>query len=257
MQNQIQVFENKEFGEIRTVEIDGQVWFIGKDVAEILGYERPTKAVQDHVDGEDKDVVPIQDSIGRRQNTPVINESGLYSLILSSKLPAAKAFKRWVIAEVLPVLRKTGGYVGNDELFINTYLPFADENTKSLFSATLLTIRQLNNQIEVMKPKAEFFDAVADSSDAIDIGSAAKVLNMGIGRNRLFELMRNESILMSNNQPYQSYIDRGYFRTVEQKYSKPDGSTHIYIKTLVYQKGLDYIRKIVATQVPTYEKEGA
>ena len=97
-----------------------------------------------------------------------------------------------------------------------------------------------------MKPKAEFFDAVADSKDAIDIGSTAKVLNMGIGRNRLFELLRNEGVLMANNQPYQAYIDRGYFRTIEQKYTKPDGSTHIYIKTLVYQRGLDYIRQLVA-----------
>ena len=85
MQNPIQVFENKAFGKIRTVDTDGQVWFVGKDIAEVLGYERPTKAVQDHVDDEDKDVVPIRDSIGRMQNTPVINESGLYSLILSSK----------------------------------------------------------------------------------------------------------------------------------------------------------------------------
>jgi len=131
-------------------------------------------------------------------------------------------------------------------LFISTYLPFADESTKAMFSVTLSTIRQQNKQIETMKPKAEFFDAVADSKDAIDIGSTAKVLNMGIGRNRLFELLRNEGVLMHNNQPYQSFIDRGYFRTIEQKYTKPDGSTHIYIKTLVYQRGLDYIRKIVA-----------
>lgn len=108
--NELQIFDNPKFGEIRTLTIDGEPWFVGKDVAEILGYERPTKAIADHVDSEDKDEVPIQDSIGRMQKTPAINESGLYSLILSSKLPVAKDFKRWVTSEVLPAIRKTGTY---------------------------------------------------------------------------------------------------------------------------------------------------
>lgn len=108
--NELRIFNNADFGEIRTVEQDGNIWFVGKDVAEALGYERPTKAVQDHIDEEDKDVVPIQDSIGRKQNTPIINESGLYSLVLSSKLPKAKAFKRWITSEVIPSIRKTGSY---------------------------------------------------------------------------------------------------------------------------------------------------
>ncbi len=93
--------------------------------------------------------------------------------------------------------------------------------------------------------RAHFFDAVASSKDAIDLGSAAKVLNMGIGRNRLFEILREEKVLMSNNQPYQTFIDRGYFRTIEQKYTVPSGETRISIKTLVYQKGLNYIRKVI------------
>ena len=108
--NELQVFNNSEFGELRTVTIDSEPWFVGKDVATALGYERATKAVQDHVDNEDIDDVPIQDPIGRMQKTLIINESGLYSLILSSKLPTAKRFKRWVTAEVLPTLRKTGSY---------------------------------------------------------------------------------------------------------------------------------------------------
>ncbi len=107
----IKIFENPEFGEIRALEIDNEPWFVGKDVAVALGYERGTKAVQDHVDLEDKCAVPIQDSTGRMQNTPIINESGLYSLILSSKLPSAKRFRRWVTSEVLPLIRKTGGYI--------------------------------------------------------------------------------------------------------------------------------------------------
>jgi anti-repressor protein len=106
---------------------------------------------------------------------------------------------------------------------------------------------RLTQENRLMLPKAEFFDQVADSKDAIDLGTAAKVLNMGIGRNRLFEVLRDKHILMNDNKPYQTYIDRGYFRTVEQKYTKPDGSTCISIKTLVYQKGLNYIRNILKT----------
>lgn len=108
--NNLQIFKNKEFGEIRTVSIDNEPWFVGKDVATALGYERATKAIQDHVDFEDKDEVPIQDSIGRMQKTPVISESGLYALIFGSKLESAKRFKHWVTSEVLPSIRKTGSY---------------------------------------------------------------------------------------------------------------------------------------------------
>ena len=115
--DKIQIFENPEFGLVRTLEVNGEPWFVGKDVATILGYERATKAVADHVDTEDKDEVPIQDSIGRMQSTPIINESGLYSLILSSKLPKAKEFKRWVTSEILPGIRKHGAYMTDEALY--------------------------------------------------------------------------------------------------------------------------------------------
>lgn len=107
--NELQVFKF-ENNQVRTVLINDEPYFVGKDVASVLGYERATKAIQDHVDDEDKDVVPIQDSIGRMQNTPIINESGVYALVFGSKLPGAKKFKRWVTKEVLPTIRKTGGY---------------------------------------------------------------------------------------------------------------------------------------------------
>lgn len=107
--NELTIF-NFENNDVRTQVINDEPWFVGKDVAEILGYERPTKAISDHVDEEDRDEVPIQDSIGRMQNTPIINESGLYSLVFKSQLPSAKKFKRWVTSEVLPAIRKTGSY---------------------------------------------------------------------------------------------------------------------------------------------------
>lgn len=115
-QHELTIFCNEEFGQVRTLLIDEEPWFVGKDVAGILGYERATKAIRDHVDEEDVDEIPIQDSIGRMQNTPIINESGMYSLILSSKLSNARKFKHWVTAEVLPAIRKTGSYCQTKEL---------------------------------------------------------------------------------------------------------------------------------------------
>jgi len=254
MQNNIiQVFESNEFGKLEVLMIGGKPYFPAKEVAETLGYAKSRNAIERHCPHALKRGVGVQTGV-KADGTPsfqtvektFISEGDLYRLIIRSKLPAAVRFEAFICDVVIPTIRQTGGYIGNDELFINTYLPFADEGTKSMFAATLQTIRDQNKHIEGMKPKAEFFDTVATSKDAIDIGSTAKVLNMKIGRNRLFELLRNEGILMSNNQPYQTYIDRGYFRTIEQKYTRPDGSTHIYIKTMVFQRGLNFIRQIVA-----------
>lgn len=129
--NELTVFNNEEFGEIRTITIDGEPWFVGKDVAEVLGYSNPRKAMIDHVDTEDKGVTKC-DTLGGAQEMAIINESGLYSLIISSKLPNAKAFKRWVTADILPAIRKTGGYM-TDELLAkcqkdpNVMFAFAEE----------------------------------------------------------------------------------------------------------------------------------
>ena len=145
------VFNHPQFGEIRTIEISGEPWFVGKDVATALGYAKTENAIARHVDKEDKTLTPLQGGCSTGvQNTTIINESGLYSLILSSKLPSAKEFKRWVTAEVLPSIRKTGGYVNpsQSDLFLDTYLPFADQNTRLLFKTTLDTIQQQNNTIQ-------------------------------------------------------------------------------------------------------------
>lgn len=143
------VFNHPQFGELRTVEIDNEVWFVGKDVAEALGYTNPSKAFKDHIAEEDKGVTKCYTPGGAQQMT-IINESGLYALILSSKLPSAKEFKHWVTSEVLPSIRKTGGYVNpsQSDLFLDTYLPFADQNTRLLFKTTLDTIQQQNNTIQ-------------------------------------------------------------------------------------------------------------
>ena len=146
------VFNHPEFGELRTVEISGEPWFVGKDVAEALGYSNTSKAIITHVADEDKIIKMLPNSQNGKTvgKTYIINESGLYSLILSSKLPSAKEFKHWVTSEVLPSIRKTGGYVNpsQSDLFLDTYLPFADQNTRLLFKTTLDTIQQQNNTIQ-------------------------------------------------------------------------------------------------------------
>lgn len=252
--NKPQIFNHQMFGDLPVIIVEGVEWFGATEAAAALTFAKPHDAITNHVDEDDSAVHGVIDSLGRKQNKKFINESGLYSLIFGAAKQGnnpeikekAKVFKRWVTSEVLPIIRKTGGYVANDDLFVQTYLAHADESTKLLFKATLETVRKQNEVIKVMQPKADFFDQVVDSKDAIDIGTAAKVLKIpGYGRNNLFEFLRNEGILMGNNQPFQRYIDAGYFRVIEQKYNKPDGSTNINIKTLVYQKGLDFIRKVI------------
>ena len=238
-------FQIFRFGshDVRVVIENGILWWVAKDVCDALEISDARQAVS-RLEEDERCLIPVADSMGRMQETFCTNEPGLYSLALGSRKPQAKPFKRWITHEVIPTIRRTGGYVSNDELFVSTYLQHADEQTKTMFRATLETVRKQNEKIAVMEPKADFYDTVASSADAIDIGTAAKVLKIpGIGRNNLFERLRREKILMPNNLPYQEYIDRGYFRVIEQTYTPPGGVPKVKPKTLVYQKGLDYIRK--------------
>ena len=184
--NEIRIFKSEEFGEIRTVEIGGEPWFVGKDVAETLGYERPTKAVSDHVDGEDRDEVPIQDPIGRMQNSAIINESGLYSLILSSKLPSAKAFKRWVTSEVLPSIRKHGGYINGQaemspEELMAKALQVAQktlEEREARIGVLAAENSALTVEKQILKPKADYFDELVDRNLLTNFRETAKQLSI-------------------------------------------------------------------------------
>ena len=241
--NDIMTFVNDEYGSVRTVFINGEPWLVGKDIAAILGYGRPTKAIQDHVEEEDKDGIPIRDSIGRMQKTPIINESGFYSLVLSSKLPSAKRIKRWVTSEVLPTIRKTGGYVNDADKFVNTYLPFADEPTKELFKIQFEYISQLNDRIRRDEPKVRFADHVSETADLIDMNEMAKICadhGIRIGRTRLFMWLRSKGILMDGNLPYQEYIERGYFRVKESVFNM-GGELKIYRQTYLTGKGQQYV----------------
>ena len=229
--NEIKVFTNEDFGTIRTIEIEGEPWFVGKDVAQRLGYRDTSDALKNHVDDEDKLTRCFTDS-GQSREMYIINESGLYSLVLSSKLESVRKFKRWITSEVIPQIRKTGAY-HVPQTYAQALRELADKAEK---------MEALQKQNQLMQPKAEFFDAVTDSKTAIPIGDVAKILDVGIGRNKLFEFLRQKNILTSDNRPYQRYIDSGYFRVIEQKY-EVNGEVRINIKTLVFQKGIDWIRK--------------
>ena len=244
----LKVFDNPKFGEIRTMEIDGEPWFVGKDIAECLGYSNYRDALKKHTDDEDKGVAKC-DTLGGIQNLVIINESGLYSLILSSKLPTAKRFKRWVTNEVLPAIRKHGAYaveevLNNPDMLISALTALKQERAEKQRLEAENAAQ--TKQIADMQPKVDFYDSVADSKTAIPIGNVAKVLGIrGIGRNKLFAILRNRKVLMRDNIPYQCYIDRGYFRVVECKYTDVYGELKVSFKTLVYQRGVDFIRKML------------
>ena len=231
-----QIF-NYQNNQIRIIMLDGEPWWVAKDVCEVLELFNVGQALA-RLEDDEKNSIILNDGTSGNPNMIAVSEPGLYSLILSSRKKESRQFKRWITHEVIPQIRATGSYQSNPKKLIALALVEAQK-----------IIEQKDEQIAIMAPKADFFDQVASSKDAIDLGSAAKVLNMGIGRNRLFEILREEKVLMSNNQPYQSYIDRGYFRTIEQKYTVPTGETRISIKTLVYQKGLNYIRQVLEKAV--------
>ena len=176
--NGLMVFQNPEFGEIRTVEEGGEPWFVGKDVASALGYKNPQEAIRTHVDEEDKGVSEIL-TPGGTQNTPIINESGLYSLVLSSKLPGAKRFKRWITAEVLPSIRKHGGYIAQQEALSPEELMaqalFVAQKTLADREAR---ISALTVEVQVMAPKADYFDALVDRNLLTNFRETAKQLEI-------------------------------------------------------------------------------
>lgn len=242
--NELQNF-NFEGNTVRTVTINKEPYFVGKDIADVLGYSRATKAIQDHVDEEDKDVVPVQDSIGRKQETPIINESGMYSLVLSSKLPSAKKFKHWVTKEVLPTIRKNGAYLTDKKAYDVTHDKGALADL--LFQAGN-QLKEKDLVIEEMKPKALFADSVAASHTTILIGEMAKVLRgngVDIGANRLFRWLRKNGYLINRkgtdwNMPSQKAMDLGLFKIKETSISHADGSVSISKTTKVTGKGQQY-----------------
>lgn len=246
--NELQIFNNPDFGNIRALEINGDPYFVGKDVAEDLGYTNSRKALSDHVDPEDKmDGVTIRDSIGRDQNPVFINESGVYALVFSSKLPKAKEFKHWVTSEVLPTIRKHGAYatpatieniIANPDNGIRLLQALKEEQEKR---------KALEAQNAEMKPKALFADAVSASKSSILIGDLAKILKqngISIGQKRLFAWMRDNGYLIkggsSKNMPTQRAMEMGLFVVKEGSYVNGEGVNVTTKTTKITGKGQIY-----------------
>jgi len=246
--NEIKIFENAEFGSVRTIEINGEPYLVGKDVAEILGYANPRKAIIDHVDKEDKTKgVTIRDSMGRKQNPVCINESGFYSLVLSSKLPNAKKFQRWVTSDVLPSIRKHGAYmtektleqaIADPDFLIRLATELKNEQAKR---------KELETKVAEDKPKVLFADAVETAHTSILVGDLAKLIKQNgvdIGQKRLFAYLRENGYLIKNggskNMPTQKSMEMNLFEVKERTINNPDGTVRITKTTKVTGKGQTY-----------------
>ena len=264
--NKLTTFTNEQFGSLRTAKINNEPWFVGKDVADALGYKNTKDALINHVSDDDKRIVQRSEIATFENNIPkealpvnfvsadipnrgltFINESGLYSLIMSSKLPSAKQFKHWVTSEVLPSIRKNGAYLTDKKAYDITHDP------NSLADLLLQAGEQLKQKelvIQEMKPKALFADAVSASNTSILIGDLAKLLRQNgvdIGQNRLFEWMRANGYLMtrngSKNMPTQMAMNMKLFEVKERVINNPDGTSDLKRTTKVTGKGQQFFIK--------------
>lgn len=245
--NDLKIFENPAFGQVRTLELEGEPWFVGKDVAEALGYSDTFGALKKHVDDEDKQNCQ-NDSFETPRGMTIINESGLYSLVLSSKLPTAKAFKRWITSEVIPSIRKHGAYITPDTL----EQMIADPDTTIRLLTTLKEERQervrLEAEAKANRPKVLFADAVATAHTSILIGELAKLLKQNgvdMGQNRLFDWMRKHGYLIARkgtdyNMPTQKSMELGLMEIKETSISHADGHVSISKTPKITGKGQQY-----------------
>lgn len=257
--NKVEVFKKEEFGEVRTILMDGEPWFVGKDVAVALGYKNPQEAIRTHVDEEDKGVSEIL-TPGGKQRIMAINESGLYSLILSSKLTTAKEFKHWITHDVIPSIRKHGAYMtettlesclNNPDFAIGLLTALKEEREKS--SALAEKVTEQHHQIEEMKPKVTYYDIILNCKDAVpitniskDYGMSAKAMNI-----KLHELgvqYKQSGIWML----YQKYADKGYTQSKTFAIDADTSSMHTYWT----QKGRVFLYEFLKEHniVPTMER---
>lgn len=256
----LQTFNHTELGSVRTVVINGEPYFVGRDVAAALGYSNPRDALAKHIDEEDKGVAKC-DTPGGIQEFTVINESGLYSLILSSKLAAAKKFKRWVTSEVLPAIRKHGVYAV-DELLADpdtliaalTQLKAEREKTKALAE----TVAVQNQQIAEMKPKASYYDVVLNCKDLVAISVIAK--DYGWSASRMNQYLHKKGVQFKQGGIwllYQKYAERGYTSTKTHSYPANDGTVHTKVHTYWTQQGRLFIYGLLKADgiLPMMERE--
>lgn len=231
--NELQIFNSFEYGTIRTLQINNEPWFVAKDITDRLGFANGRKAVIDHVDEEDKGVTKC-DTPGGSQNLTIINESGLYSLVLSSTLASAKKFRRWVTAEVIPEIRKTGGY----------QVPMDYASALEALAKEVREKEQIAAQNAEMLPKARFYDAVSSSEESILVRDLAKILKQNgleIGEHRLYDRMRADGyICKSSTEPTQRAMELQLFERVIRTVPMPDGTPREILTTKVTAKGQQY-----------------
>lgn len=247
--NELQIFRSEDFGNIRIATANGEPWFVGKDVTDILGYTNPSKALADHVDDDDKLNNESLSSLGQRGGW-LINESGLYSLILSSKMPNAKKFKHWVTSEVLPSIRKHGAFMNEQTLEQALTSPDFLIRLAQELKSEKEARQKLEKQAAEDAPKVLFAKMVETAETSILIGDLAKFLKqngINTGQNRLFEWMRGHGYLVKNgasrNMPTQRAMEMGLFEIKESTTANPDGTIRLHRTTKVTGKGQVYFMK--------------
>lgn len=241
---ELQIYKNTEFGSVRTTTIGGQPYFVGKDVTDILGYQNGSRDINRHVDEEDRQKAMFFDGTQDKE-TIIINESGLYSLILSSKMPNAKKFKRWVTNEVLPAIRKHGIYatddlIANPDLAIAAFTALKEERERNKTLTAAVAVQQ--QQIAEMKPKATYYDVVLKCKDAVNISVIAK--DYGWSGIRMNEYLHGKGIQFKQGDTwllYQKHADKGYTRTNTHVYEDSNGFEHTKVHTKWTQKGRLFI----------------
>ena len=241
----LEIFKNDNFGSLNVLILDNELYFNLNEVGDLLNIANPRTSI----DVTDSDYVRkfensvVGETYSRKLNNAgelFLTEAGLYRMLNRSNKPEAEVFQKWVNKEVLPSIRKTGSY----SLEHKTPQTFA-EALKLAYEQQLVIEEQKQKLIEA-EPKVEFYDTVTGSDTTIDLGQAAKVLNYkGLGRNKLFQYLRDKDILMSGNTPYQKYVDAGYFRLIETTWNTPNNDSMVYLKTVIYQKGLDFLSKVI------------
>jgi prophage antirepressor-like protein len=243
--NEIQEAFNYSGNEVRTIVNGDEVWFVAKDVCEILDIKNVSDAVS-KLNEKFKTTIVLSDTGSNyKTNALVVNEAGLYKLIFKSRKEEAEKFSDWVAEEVLPTIRKTGGYIANDEMFIKTYLPFADEQTKSMFRATLLTVRQLNEEKAIMQPKADYFDALVDRNLLTNFRDSAKELHIK-EREFISWLLENRFVYRDSKgklKPYAQFVPELFQIKEWERHGRAD------VQTLITPKGRETFRLLMEKRV--------
>ncbi len=274
MNNSLQIFNNEEFGSIRTLEENGKVLFCGSDVAKALGYANIQQAIRTNCKEDGCYMVAVTDNLGREQQAKFITEGNVYRLITHSKLPAAEKFESWVFDEVLPTIRKTGGYVADDEKFIGMYLPNADEATRLMFKTNLEAIRSLNHKVGLLetenaqqkqiigelKPRADYTDRILSNKGLVTITQIAK--DYGMSGRKMNKLLEDLGVQYKQSGQWllkAKYHDKGYTHSKTINITRKDGTPDVTMETKWTQKGRLFIYELLKSKdiLPLIERENS